>query len=152
MFSKSKTASKSGSQSPSPVARPSAPKGSATFSVIGPDVVITGNISATVDLHIDGSVDGDISCAALVQGEGSRITGGIVADSARLSGMVDGSIAARELIIARTARVTGDVAYESINIETGGVVEGRFSVKGGAPLLTSEHESQLKLVTATPAE
>lgn len=151
MFSKSKTASSGGSTGQS-MAKPSAPRGNPTFSVIGSDVVINGNISATVDLHIDGVVEGDISCAALVQGEGSRIAGAITADSARLSGMVDGSIAARELIIARTARVTGDVAYESINIETGGVVEGRFSVKGGAPLLTADVEAPLKLVAATPAE
>lgn len=151
MFSKSKTTSRSGSQSPQPMAKGAA-RSAATFSVIGADVVVTGNISATVDLHIDGSVAGDISCAALIQGESSRITGSVVADSARLSGMVDGSISARELIIARTARVTGDVAYESISIETGGVVEGRFTAKGVAPLLTSEHESQLKLVASTPAE
>ncbi|WP_238475315.1 bactofilin family protein [Sphingomonas cavernae] len=133
------------------MAKGSAARSAATFSVIGADVVVTGNINATVDLHIDGSVEGDIACAAVIQGEGSRITGSIVADSARLSGMVDGSITARELIIARTAHVTGDIAYESISIETGGVVEGRFTVRGGAALLTSEHESQLKLVSAAPA-
>lgn len=147
MFSRSKTASKGGSS-----AQPAAARGGGTFSVIGSDVVITGNISATVDLHVDGSVEGDIRCASLVQGEGSRIKGSVAADNARLSGVVDGSIAARELVISRTARVTGDVSYESISIETGGHVEGRFTVKGGAPLLTSEHDSQLKLVAATPAE
>ena len=46
-----------------------------TFSVIGADVTITGNISATADLHIDGRVDGDITCASLVQGEKSAING-----------------------------------------------------------------------------
>lgn len=147
MFSKSRATSKGASQGPTHVA-----KGAATFSVIGADVVITGNISATVDLHIDGCVDGDISCASLIQGEGSRIKGSVIADTARLSGSVDGSITARELVIARTARVTGDVAYESISIETGGHVEGRFAVKGGATLLPSEHENPLKLVAATPAE
>lgn len=35
--------------------------GHSTFSVIGADVVITGNISAKVDLHVDGRVEGDIS-------------------------------------------------------------------------------------------
>ena len=31
---------------------------SSTFSVIGSDVVITGNVTAEVDLHIDGRVEG----------------------------------------------------------------------------------------------
>ena len=62
--------------------------GSSTFSVIGSDVVITGDISASADLHIDGKIDGDIKCASLVQGEGSTINGAVIAESARMSGKV----------------------------------------------------------------
>jgi cytoskeletal protein CcmA (bactofilin family) len=43
--------------------------------VIGADVLITGDIRATVDLHIDGRIQGDVTCATLVQGEGSHIAG-----------------------------------------------------------------------------
>jgi hypothetical protein len=42
-----------------------------TFSVIGADVVIKGDIAATADLHVDGTIEGDIKCASLVQGEAS---------------------------------------------------------------------------------
>ncbi|WP_073976516.1 bactofilin family protein, partial [Erythrobacter donghaensis] len=100
--------------------------GHSTFSVIGADVVITGNISATVDLHVDGRVEGDISCASLVQGEASSIHGAISAESARLAGTVDGSVDARDLVITATANVTGDVSYETITIEQGGHVDGQF--------------------------
>jgi cytoskeletal protein CcmA (bactofilin family) len=100
--------------------------GSSTFSIIGPDVLITGNISAKVDLHVDGRVDGDISCASLVQGEASTIHGAIHAEAARLSGTVNGSVDARELIITATAHVTGDISYETITIEQGGHVDGQF--------------------------
>jgi cytoskeletal protein CcmA (bactofilin family) len=115
--------------------------------VVGADVTITGNVIAQADLHIDGAVDGDIQCAALVQGETSRITGAIVADTARLSGIVQGAINARELVIERTAHVTGDVSYETITIAPGGRVEGRFVVRGGA-LLPDATDGQLKLVSA----
>ena len=70
-----------------------------TFSVIGPDVTIRGNIEATVDLHVDGTVIGDIACASLVQGASSRIEGKIKAESARLSGTVQGTIEVRELVV-----------------------------------------------------
>ena len=83
--------------------------GSSTFSVIGSDVVITGDISASADLHIDGKIDGDIKCASLVQGEGSTIKGAVIADSARMSGKVAGSISAKELVILNSARIEGDV-------------------------------------------
>jgi cytoskeletal protein CcmA (bactofilin family) len=111
------------------------------FSLIGADVTISGNLAASVDLHIDGKIEGDISCAALVQGAESRIRGHVSAKSARLAGLVDGSIEAEELVIESTARITGDVTYDRITIEPGGQVEGRFAHKGGI----QTHD--LKLIT-----
>ena len=101
--------------------------GAATFSVLGSDLAITGDIAASADLHIDGTVTGDIACAALVQGESSTIEGGVTAESARLAGRVTGSITARELVILKTARIEGDVHYDALTIEQGAQVEGRFA-------------------------
>lgn len=114
---------------PNRVARAVA-NGGSTFSVIGPDVTIRGNIEATVDLHVDGKVIGDIQCASLVQGEASRIEGEIKAESARLSGTVTGRIEARDLVVLRSARIEGDVSYETLTIEQGANVEGRFAPLG----------------------
>jgi cytoskeletal protein CcmA (bactofilin family) len=96
------------------------------FSVLGPDVVITGNIAATADLHIDGRVDGDVDCASLVQGTESRITGSVKAETARLAGSIEGSVSVRQLIVERAARITGDVQYETISIENGASIDGRM--------------------------
>ena len=101
--------------------------GNATFSVIGTDVSIKGDISASADLHVDGEVEGDIKCASLVQGETSVVTGGIDAETARLAGKVVGSIRARELVVLRSARIEGDVQYDALTIEQGAHVEGRFA-------------------------
>jgi cytoskeletal protein CcmA (bactofilin family) len=113
----------------------------ATFSVIGPDVTITGNIEASADLHVDGRVMGDVTCAALVQGEKSVIEGAIVAERARLSGAVKGTIAARELVVLKSARIDGDVTYETLTIEQGAAVNGRFAPKG----VTGAGEAKLTL-------
>tara|TARA_A100001391_G_scaffold199260_1_gene181973 strand:- start:1129 stop:1512 length:384 start_codon:yes stop_codon:yes gene_type:complete len=102
-------------------------KGNSTFSVFGSDTAITGDIKASADLHIDGSVEGDISCSSLVQGETSTVKGAIEAESARLAGTIEGSIAARELVILKTAKITGDVFYDALTIEQGAQVEGRFA-------------------------
>ena len=59
-----------------------------TFSVLGADVAIKGNVEASADLHVDGTVEGDIACTSLVQGESSRVEGTINADAARLSGTI----------------------------------------------------------------
>lgn len=113
---------------------------SSTFSVIGSDVSIKGDISASVDLHVDGTVEGDLKCASLVQGEASTITGGVMAETARLAGRVVGSITARELVILKSAQIEGDVHYDALTIEQGAQVDGRF-----AP------NAQRKAATATPA-
>jgi cytoskeletal protein CcmA (bactofilin family) len=98
-----------------------------TFSVLGPDIVINGDLTANVDLHLDGRVKGDISCAALIQGEASEISGTVVAESARVAGRINGSITAGALIILKTARIEGDVTYGSLTIEEGAQVDGKFT-------------------------
>ena len=123
---------------PRPVAKPVA--NGSTFSVLGADVAIKGNVEASADLHVDGVVEGDIVCTSLVQGESSRIEGGITADSARLSGTVKGTITVRELVILKSARIDGDVHYETLTIEQGANVNGRFApdaAKAAKPATTA---------------
>ena len=115
-------------QRPAP-SRSMAQSGS-TFSVIGSDVTIRGDIEASVDLHVDGTVIGDIACASLVQGEGSRVEGEIKAETARLSGQVVGRIEARNLVVLKSATISGDVSYETLTIEQGAAVDGRFAPLG----------------------
>ena len=133
MFSKSRQTPASESQA---VTQPSKAQGRAgqggSFSVLGADVTIDGNISAGVDLHLDGRVNGDVSCASLVQGSGSVIRGAVRADTARLAGTVEGSIDAKDLVIQASARITGDVSYDKLTIEPGGQVDGRFTHKTNA--------------------
>ena len=136
MFSKSRKSPRSASAIPATGAK------NTPFSIIGGDVVITGNISATVDLHVDGKIEGDLSCAALVQGAESEIRGSITAETARLAGLVEGSIVAKDLLIERTARITGDIAYENITIEQGAQVVGQFCHRAAV------HAGELKLITS----
>ncbi|MET0363703.1 MAG: polymer-forming cytoskeletal protein [Sphingobium sp.] len=115
------------------------------FSLIGADVTIRGDVEASVDLHVDGRVEGNIACAALVQGPDSHVVGNIVANSARIAGHVEGGIAADELIVEPTARITGDVVYATISIAAGAQIAGQFTHKSGAggdlKLVTSEGEA-----------
>lgn len=114
---------------PSAVANRTASSGS-TFSVLGSDTTIKGDIDASADLHVDGRVEGDIRCSSIVQGEGSEIFGAVAAESARMAGRVEGSISARELVILKTAHVRGDVEYDALTIEQGAIVDGKLSPRG----------------------
>lgn len=124
MFSKKPDSQATGLPAKSMASKPAA---GSTFSVIGSDVVITGDIQASADLHVDGTVNGDIACASLVQGDSSKVAGAIEAESARLAGHVKGSITARELVILKSARIEGDVFYDALTIEQGAQVDGRFA-------------------------
>ena len=125
------------SKKPESTARPpaSSPMAGATFSVLGPDITIDGNLKATADLHLDGKIAGDISCAALIQGEGSEVSGMVVAESARVAGRIKGSITAGVLTILKTARIEGDVTYGALTIEEGAQVDGKFSHRAAEPKL-----------------
>ena len=111
----------------SPAGAPRTMASSSTFSVFGTDVVVKGDVTASADLHVDGTVVGDITCASLVQGEGSTVEGSIKAETARLAGTVKGTITARELVILNSAKIEGDVHYDALTIEHGATVEGRFA-------------------------
>jgi cytoskeletal protein CcmA (bactofilin family) len=102
------------------------------FSILGPDTTIKGDVAADSDLHIDGKVNGDVSCATLVQGDSSEITGAIKAGTARLAGLVRGTITVGELVILKSARIEGDVHYTALTIEPGAQVDGHFAVRGAA--------------------
>ena len=96
------------------------------FSFIGPEVTVTGDISTSGALHIDGNVTGDVRCGTLTQGEGGAVRGNIVASEARLAGLIDGAVEAGSLTLEATARITGDVLYETLGVSAGAEVEGRF--------------------------
>ena len=128
MFSK-----KPETRSPQGTSKAVASTGS-TFSVIGTDVVIRGDISASADLHVDGRIEGDIACSSLVQGEESAIEGAITAETARLAGTVKGTIAAKHLVVLKSARIEGDVHYDALTIEQGAAVEGRFAPSARRPV------------------
>jgi cytoskeletal protein CcmA (bactofilin family) len=128
--------------------------GGSTFSILGADTRIKGDITASADLHIDGHVEGDITCAALVQGESSEIVGVVTAQTARLAGRLRGSIAAGELVILRSAWIEGDVTYDALTIEQGARVDGRFAPRlsdAGAEAAADAGEQRLILASSNPA-
>jgi cytoskeletal protein CcmA (bactofilin family) len=102
-----------------------------TFSYLGSEVSVTGDIATQSELHLDGKVTGDVSCGALTQGESGEVRGNIKAAEARLAGLVDGSVEAGVLTLEASARITGDILYESLSVAAGAEVDGRFKRRRG---------------------
>lgn len=118
MFSRTKRAAAQASES-----LPSRPMG-AVPSIISADMTIIGDIASQGEVHIDGTVQGDVTVKALVLGEGADIKGTISAEKVRVCGAVTGSIRAQDVTLVRTARVLGDILHLQLAIEPGARLEG----------------------------
>lgn len=103
------------------------PKRGGIVSVIGAEMVITGDIAAADALRIDGRIEGNVRCATLDQGASGTIVGDVEAESARLAGSIEGKVSVGELVLEAGARISGDVSYDSLSIAPGARVDGRFA-------------------------
>ena len=99
--------------------------GGGSLSFIGRGVTITGNIGGNGNLHIDGSVQGDVAATSVILGNEGHVQGNIIADAAQIAGSVEGTVAAKSLVIEATARITGDLSYDAVSVASGAQVEGR---------------------------
>ena len=99
----------------------------ASPSIIGANCSLSGDIASDGEVHVDGKVVGDVRCVTLVIGEEGGVTGEIEAETVRVLGAVTGQITARAVELAKTARITGDITHETLAVEAGAFVEGRFN-------------------------
>jgi cytoskeletal protein CcmA (bactofilin family) len=96
-------------------------------STIGEDLIITGNVSSKGEIHLDGQVNGDVSCIALVLGESGKLEGNVIAEDVVIRGRLVGSIRALRVTLQAMCHVEGDVYHQSIALEQGAFFEGRSS-------------------------
>jgi cytoskeletal protein CcmA (bactofilin family) len=100
--------------------------------LIGVDTRVEGNIIFSGGLRVDGAVLGAVSelndsPSTLILSEHGRIEGAITASKIVINGTVLGPVKAVQIIELQTkARITGDVTYNSLEMHTGAVIEGKL--------------------------
>lgn len=114
------------SASPTPPARPTLPGSNSARSVLGADLRITGEISSSGTVEIQGEIDGDITANGLIIGQEGRVKGSISAGSVEIKGQFSGKIACDSFTLRSTAVVKADITSSGIVIESGAQMEGRF--------------------------
>ena len=109
--------------------KPSKPQGlnQTSPSIIGANCSLAGDITSDSEVHVDGKVVGDVRCVTLVIGEKGSVTGEIDAETVRVLGSVAGQITAKAVELAKTARIVGDITHDTLAVEAGAYVEGRFN-------------------------
>lgn len=93
-------------------------------SIVSRDMRVTGNLNTPGEVHVEGTVDGDISCAKLTIGATGAVNGHILAGTVRVHGRVQGEINAEEVFILNGSSVQGDVVQTLLEIAPGASFEG----------------------------
>ncbi len=123
---------KSSGRTPSPPATPrSTPttvlgKKGMTPSVIAADLNVLGNIISDGVLDIDGKIDGNVRCHTASIRPNGRVHGDISAEIVHVYGTIEGTIKAKAVMLYSSAKVVGTIMHESLSIEDGAFVDGKF--------------------------
>jgi len=120
-------------------------------SLIGGGTTVTGDLSFSGGLRIDGIVRGAVRCiegergGMLVVSEHGTIEGEVRASHVVVAGRIQGPVHAAELIeLQPKARVQGDVHYRALEMHHGAVVEGMMVH------VPAEGRTALKLAASGP--
>lgn len=112
-------------------------------SVIAEDVEITGSIKSSTPIHIEGKLNGDLTCSNSVTiGQASSIRGNLTVDSVVIMGQITGNITAKDKIdLKATARLTGDIKARRLSVEDGVTFVGKSEVNPSGAAQRSETKS-----------
>lgn len=92
-----------------------APTGSQAMpSIIGPDLVVVGDLQSDGPVQIEGRIEGDVDSPAVVVGKGAYVDGSVSAEQVRILGAVAGWVRAGKVSIAETGRVDGCIQHKEL--------------------------------------
>lgn len=95
-------------------------------SVISSDVRIDGSLQTDGVLEFDGRIDGDLTAHALGIGRAAVVRGNVAGAFVTVDGTIEGDITAETLTLKPTAVVHGVLTYDSVTVENGATINGRF--------------------------
>ena len=120
-------------------------------SIISENARLKGDIISEGIVHIDGQIEGDISCEELVIGVKGVVVGSVTANNIQLNGVLNGKASADNLFIAKSAKLIGDATHNTIAIEPGAYVDGHC-MRLGAPIPAEQGKPDLMLVDKRKAK
>ena len=128
MFNKTNTPTSTSADSKKPSTAPRSTS-SAMPSILGKDIVITGDIKTEGDVQIDGRLDGNIIANNVKIGEQGAVNGKISASKVTIQGKVSGKISAGVVELTATANVQADIVQDQLLIANGAFFDGKCSRK-----------------------
>ncbi len=102
---------------------------------LGPSISLTGNLTGSEDLIIEGSVEGEIMVRdhMVTISESGSVKADIYGRSICVEGKVDGNLVGDEqVVIRRSGRVRGNVTAPRVNLENGAKFKGSIDMQPGS--------------------
>ena len=115
--------------------------------LIGQSIEVDGDLSFHGGLHLDGTINGNVSAekgskSVLVVSEQGQINGDVSVPCAVINGAIKGNVYASEkLELSQKACITGNVHYNVLEMASGAAVNGTMLHKSGENQLL-EHQSE----------
>lgn len=112
---------------------------------IGKSVVITGELSGSEDLYLDGEVEGTIELSGnnLTIGPNGRVHANTQAKEVVVHGKLNGNVRADRVELKKSALVTGDIITQRVVIEDGAFFKGGIDIQ-------REHAKETPKVESRP--
>ncbi len=117
-------------------------------SIIATDMNVLGNVVSEGLVDVDGRVEGNVRAAQVTVRGNGNVTGDVVAETVQIYGAVKGIIKARHVELFSSCRVEGIIMHESLMIEDGAYVDGKFKRTDKIDL----EDSAMKMLTSGFAE
>ena len=97
------------------------------INIITDGTLIKGDIKASGDFRLDGTLEGNIELnGKLVVGDSGVVNGNVLCQNANIIGTVNGNLSVKELLsLHATARVRGDILINKLSIEPGAMFSGK---------------------------
>jgi cytoskeletal protein CcmA (bactofilin family) len=117
---------------------------SGSTTIIGRGARFTGTLELEGDVHIEGQCDGTIRAKAqLSVGRNGSVTGELSAGVVIIAGRVEGTAIANETLhVLPNGSLKGDAFYGRLQVDSGGVVDGRTHQGPPPPMLTASVASE----------
>ena len=111
---------------------PAAPRKSES-SVVGPSILIQGDMTGDEDLMVQGRIEGSISLKKnlVTVGKDGRVNATVNAKVIRVEGTVEGELRGREqIIVTRSGSVNGNIVAPRVTLEDGCRFKGSIDMEG----------------------
>lgn len=134
MFNKTNSSSTTTTDAKKKASMPKVTQAAGIPSILGKDIIITGDIKTDGDVQIDGRLEGNIIANHVMIGEHGAVNGKISAVKATIQGKVTGKIDASTVELSETANVQADIVQDHIMIANGAFLDGKCTRKSSASM------------------